>query len=311
MSTIMLTDLKTDATFHSEDFNVADKYSWTLTDPRYRAKNGVPYIELVEYEQDLSTLYAQLYYWYGQVKDFSQLTNSVNPYADLYHALPTGVTFRLPYFDDYDHMISQTWEKTKGLMNNPIASKTLNLASNAAKLFKLAPGTSVNQPQVWSGAGNADYSIDFMLFNTLSPDDIKRNLIFKRRIQMSTLHDQRTALLASPPAIFTVKIPGVRYSPAAVIAQLSVTNVGQINMIPVNGVTMAIPDAWAFNIRITELIPESRQLMKDATELVPKITAITEEAPPDIPAATAGEGDAFVGPPRPLTGPPVPSRLGT
>ena len=290
MSTIMLTDLKTDATFHSEDFNVADKYSWTLTDPRYRAKNGVPYIELVEYEQDLSTLYAQAYHWATQIKTL--LGDASNPYADLYHALPTGVTFKLPYFDDYDHMISQTWEKTKGLMDNPIASKMLKLAGNAAKMFQLAPGTSVNQPQVWSGAGNADYSVNFLLFNTVSQTDIEKNLIFKRRLQMSTLHDQRTALLASPPAIFTVSIPGIRYSPAAVIQQLSIINVGQINMIPVKGVVVAIPDAWAFNIRITELIPESRQLMKDATELVPKITAITEEAPPDIPAATAGEGDA-------------------
>ena len=137
-----------------------------------------------------------------------------------------------------------------------------------------------------------------MLFNTLSEEDTKKNLIFKRRLQMSTLHDQRTALLASPPAIFQVRIPGVRYSPAAVIAQLSIINVGQINMIPVDGVTMAIPDAWGFNIRIAELIPESRQLMMAAANNT-IVRAITDRAPPEIPEATAGTGDASVGQPEP------------
>jgi hypothetical protein len=245
------------------DYNIVEHYPWTISQNR----SDVPYILLTEYEQDVSTLWTQLYYWYNAAKDMTEeFTKSNNPYKDLYHARPTKITYKLPYFQEYDHFISQTWEKNKGLFNHPVVADLLGMVGNVAKFFKAAPGVSVNQPQVWSGASNASYNIRFILFNTINTDknnplsDIIKNKKFKRRLQMSTLHDQRTAILASPPAIFEVKIPGIRYSPAAVINQLSVTNLGQMNLIDGENV----PDAYVFDIQITELIVESRQILNDA-----------------------------------------------
>jgi len=274
MSTLLLTDLKNDKTYSEgdDDFDVVANYAWTTTPSNLRF--NVPYINLREFEIDIANLYAQLIYWYTSIKEIANnpaITSSSNPYANLYHAKETGVVYRLPYFETYDHLITQTWEKTKGLMKFPIAEKILNLYSLAAKAFQLAPGTSVNQPQIWSGVGLASYTVRFVLFNTIQSGrnqysaEIIRNQKFKWRLEMSTLHDQRTAILSAPPAIFEVFIPGVRYSPAAVISQLNVSNLGQINLLKndITGKYENIPDAYEFVIQITELISESRQILDD------------------------------------------------
>ena len=258
-------------------FDVVNNYPWTLSDKANR--QNVPFIQLTEYEQDVATLYAQLAYWTSNLKP-SDVGRSINPYENLYHALPTGAIFILPYFEDYDHQIGQSWEKTKGIADYAIADKVLQIAGNIAKALQLAPGTTVNQPQVWKGPSNANtYTINFKLFNTNNADDITRNMTLKRRLQMSTLHDQRTAILSSPPAIFEVNIPGIRYSPAAVISQLNVNNIGQINLIKGENV----PDAYEFNIQILELITESRQILDaSVTGDHTKVRAITKIPPPTI-----------------------------
>lgn len=151
---------------------------------------------------------------------------------------------------------------------------------NISKVLGMAPGTYINQPRVWSGSQDATYMVKFLLFNTLAVADIKRNAILKRRLQMSTLHDQQSVIMASPPALFEVEIPGVRYSPAAVISNLAVNNVGQINYI--DGVN--VPDAYEIQITITELITESRQILNDSwySGTAHKIRAISSSPLPII-----------------------------
>lgn len=275
---IKLEDLHKDSVYKDKNsnkiFDVVDNYAWTLTEKANRS--SVPYIEMIEYEQDVSTLYAQLVYWSNNLKISDG--SSINPYENLYHALPTGTRFILPYFEQYDHNIGQAWEKTKGIADFAVIDKLLQVAGNVAKALQLAPGTTVNQPQVWKGPSNANtYTISFKLFNTNDELDIAKNQVLKRRLQMSTLHDQRSAILSSPPAIFEVNIPGIRYSPAAVISQLTVSNLGQMNNIKGEN----IPDAYEFNIQILELITESRQILNASVHNdFAKVKAITDKTQP-------------------------------
>lgn len=249
-----------------KDFNIVDDYAWTLT-PTDR-RNKPPYIELIEHEQTLSNLYAQLEYWYTAWNPTDE-----NPYENLYAAKETGTKFKLPYFEEYDHNIGQNWEKTKGAADFSSVDKVLNVASNIAKALQIAPGTTINQPQIWNGSAANSYTISFTLFNTIDSVESEKNIRFKRRLIMSSLHDQRSAILSAPPALFKVIIPGIRYSPAAIISQLSITNVGQINNI--NGEN--IPDAYLFNVQILELITESRQIYNASSQLnYNKITAFTK-----------------------------------
>jgi hypothetical protein len=297
-SSMELKNLKKDGSYkygenNNDLFDVVMDYAWTLTNKSNRQK--VPFIQMIEYEQDVSTLYAQLAYWTSALKP-SDTGKNINPYENLYHALPTGAMFRFPYFEDYDHSIGQAWEKTKGLADFAIADKLLNLAGNIAKALQIAPGTTVNQPQVWKGPSNANsYNITFKLFNTNNEEDISKNITLKRRLQMSTLHDQRSSILSSPPAIFEVSIPGIRYSPAAVISQLIVSNVGQMNLW--NGAN--VPDAYEFNIQILELVTESRQILDSSISGdYNKVKAITNQKSPEAEEALSSN----VGTVNPQTG---------
>jgi hypothetical protein len=153
-------------------------------------------------------------------------------------------------------------------------------AANILKLAQAAPGVSVNQPQSWSGAGNSEYTITFQLFNTIKKESILQNIQLINRLVASTLHDQRTAILSSPPAIFEVTIPGIRYCPAAVIQQCVTDNIGQINQMSIEGLPskVNVPDAYSVTLRITELIVESRQIFNAAvTNDFTKVKAISQE----------------------------------
>jgi hypothetical protein len=265
-------------------YNIVQDYPWTNTPSTNRT--DVPVIILKEYEQDVCTLWAQIAYWIDNLK-LNELEASENPYKSLYHAIETKAEYILPYFETYDHNISQDWQKTKGVANYSLAETALNIFSAIEKFRKIAPGTSINQPQVWSGSGAATYTVNFTLFNTgLASDQkslndiIRKNLNFKRRLLMATLHDQRTAILSSPPALFEVLIPGIRISPAAVISQLTVSNIGQMNQLTdINNIEEIFPDAWEFNIQITELISESRQILNAVQNgRIEPVRAIVEQA---------------------------------
>lgn len=271
MSQISLIALNGKLGFTTNMYNVVEEYCWTLTPAAQRKnlKDQIPYITLTEYEQDLANMYAQLNYFYTQgsktfeAGKFLTLAGTTeNPYDKLYSAKPTGTMFKLPYFEGYDHNISQTWADNQGLLKYKAVETLVGIVQNLALATQTAPGVNLNKPKIWSGGGNmVSYPIKFTLFNTAGTktDDqiVKRNQELKRRLQMSTLHDQRTSILTSPPALFEVNIPGIRRCPVAVISNLTISNVGQMNIIG----TDIIPDAYEFTITIQELVTESRQIL--------------------------------------------------
>lgn len=232
-------------------YNIVKDYAWTLSQSYTRI--DVPFIELIEYEQSACTLWAQLSRFAYSVNQPAD----TNVYKDLYFSKPTGTRFRLPYFEPYNHMVSQSWAEAKGMYDYSLVEKASQAYVNYQKMQKTTVGANINLPRMWSGAQAISYTVNFHLFNTTgNAKDIADNQTFKDRLIMSTLHDQRGIILASPPALFEVIIPGVRACPVAVISQLSINNIGQMNMID----NKIVPDAWEFNITIQELITESRQL---------------------------------------------------
>lgn len=244
-------------------YNIVNDYAWTLS-PSF-TRIDAPYIELREYEQSTCTLWAQLSRFIYSVKQ----PDNANVYKDLYFSKPTGTIFYLPYFEPYNHMISQSWTESKGMYDYSLIEKASQVYVNYQKMRQTAVGANINLPRMWSGSQAITYTVNFHLFNTTgNAKDIKDNQTFKDRLVMSTLHDQRGIILASPPALFEVVIPGIRACPAAVISQLSINNIGQMNMID----KKIVPDAWEFNITIQELLTESRQIydasMKDNLEPV-------------------------------------------
>lgn len=261
-------------------YDIVKDYKWSLNNGNLNAlsesqsatqKNNVPIIELIEYEQDVAGLYAQLSYWYRVASNRNNSATGRDVYKGLYSANPTDTKFILPYYEDYHHLITQRWAKNKGLFSFSTLDKGMKALSMVKQALGAA-GTYVNQPQVWEGISEASYTISFYLYNTdeinvesykngISNSDYVKNKMFIDRLIMSTLHSQETSIEILPPALFEVNVPGIRYSPAAVINSLIVTNIGQINALPIEGGSnINVPDAYQISIGISELISESRQI---------------------------------------------------
>lgn len=242
-------------------FDVVNNYNWTYT--KLRKNLNIPYIELLEYEQDSATLYAQLAYWRDAVSSGLGIgDNDGNPYKNLYHAKPTGTRFILPFFEQYHANTEQAWNVNTGLGNFLDFAKVMKAISVVNQSANFSPGVKTNQPRVWEGSEPASYAVNFTLFNTIGGDaEILKNLQFTRRIRLSTLHSQQNAVLAVPPAMFEISIPGIRFSPASVIKNVIITNLGQMNLMSVDKNMCNIPDAYGITINIQELIVESREIM--------------------------------------------------
>ena len=277
-------------------FDVVRDYYWTFTPPANRI--DIPYAYLIEYEQDQSTLYAQIAYWGKGVAGL--VTSDDNPYNNLYHAIPTGTTFILPYFEADHARTNPSWTVKGGLLDFTSFDGLSKFVTRATSVAGLAPGVAINQPKMWDGSQPYQFTINFTLFNTFpSPtnnrtDIINQNLQLTQRLRMSALHSQENIVLALPPAIFEVYIPGIRYSPAAHISQLEIKNIGQMNAMMVNGVWCNVPDAYSVSITITELITESRQILNASiggnSTTFGKVQAITQFSNTEITNAPVKNG---------------------
>lgn len=275
-------------------YNIAIDYPWTFTPPDLRDKLEIPTIIMTEFEQDANALYSQLTFWKEQAMSSFRnptgprirfLTNtSANPYDAMYHAKPTGLTYIFPFFDPYHTRVNPKWGEGGGLLNNETFKNILrglgdvvSLAGSAGE--NSAPGLFLNKPKQWTGAEPAIYTLQFTLFNTI-PDqkDYTANDAFLKRLRMSVSHSQVNLMLALPPALFTVNIPGVRYSPAATIIGLNIENIGQINQLTNNNKSINVPDAYRVQMTISELIVESRQIIQAVmNNEYSKVTAISDK----------------------------------
>lgn len=265
----------------SIDGDIINSYPWTPTPKTVQGKIGIPYISMDEYELQGSYFLQSIKYWLSQIAN----TESEDPYYGLYHGKSTGTTFRFPYYSSYHHIINNHWTTTTGLggfINTFLQDPTV-----AAIGGLFVPQLGIEVPQAYQNADKAAYNFSFFLFNTFEVQDseqqikIDNNRKLIDRLIFATLQDKRTSITTYPPCIYTVSIPGIRYSPAAVINNLQVENVGHIGK---DQKGMITPDAWKITISIQELITESRIIFDAASKSYggdPKIRAIVD-TPSDI-----------------------------
>jgi len=281
------------------------KYKWRediITDP-----TEIPRIELIEYELTNNALYSFSVRLQEQYKSLTSSDDSANnPYAGLYSGLPTGVFYKFPFFSPTVANSQTTWNETGQLAQTEAANTIIdsaiglfNTGINAASdLGNVSPTINQPKPMVWAGTSNGTVQFEFYLLNTNTGSE---RLWFNHwklitYLRLSVLHNQRNAVFAVPPSIFTMNIPSVRYSPACYISNLSIDQLGHITPYTAltkvaNGLTdqqlaqdeLYIPDAWKVNITIQDLLPLSRQIIKHGlfkNGSKKSIVAI-KEAPPE------------------------------
>lgn len=224
----------------------------------------MPYIELVEYQPTASAFVNQA----NRVSKAGELLVSDTKlvFQNLYQARATGYVYILPYLKDYHHQISNNWQEGQGML--PVVSDLVDLVVKINKI--MTPAAGFIYPKVYAGANENIYDVNFSLINTAplgaSEDQaisvIHQNKAFLEILIRQNLHRQSSTVIMAPPCLYTVYIPGIRYSPAAVVNSILVQNRGTVN----NWGNYHVPDAWDVTIQIRELVSEYRAIYKDALQ---------------------------------------------
>lgn len=290
-------------------------YAWTAS-PRGVARAEIPVIEFDELELDLSSLITSaLYKLRGGIENLAALGNNIdevkdkilgtakslnintqtlentvtsdplNPYAGMYAASPTGWRYVAPYLEGLNQQISNSWgDDTSNVLNSSLGSALKDIGTQAENYLNMtnlaniaAPGSYAEKVKFFNPGDSDSYTIRFPLLNTLEFDDIVKNWELCYLLTYQNLPNRRSVNLLDPPSIYRVTIPGVRQSPAAYIANLSIMHVGAIRNMLIHGKIKPIPEAYLISITFKDLINNSRNLFKYALDNQ-QVVATTEVA---------------------------------
>lgn len=258
------------------DINVIENCEWAVFDGNSIAKKEVPYIKLEEY-QPVGDQFS------NRANDFEKLKNfeDGSPYEKTYKADPTGNVYVFPFFTTEMRSKSNSWAQDTrltelanatvgGLVDkfmNPAAKLVAQRAAGVYADTVYGASLGIEYPKMWQGSdAGATYSFDFYLFNTVSQEKIIDNWNLTYLLSYNNSYHRRSILLQDAPVLYSVKIPGVRSSPAAAMKELKIDMVGQIRSIeglaglpsPCN-----IPEAYHISITMEDLFVESRKLLSD------------------------------------------------
>lgn len=291
--------------------DVINDFSWTLS-PKSSRKN-VPYVELVEYQQNAGQLIASVLYFlriYATTNSFDQLIQAPKDPGDIYRlkyiAEPTGFRYKMPYFapkkstrttnfgyEDGQNPFSgaiELGEYASGVGERVKGGSTIRkMFSYAAEIGAggeaiiglantLVPGKfQLEHPKSWTGTEEGEYTFTFDLFNTGSVNDViqNRNLCYILTYQNSPA--RRNFALTDPTCIYSVSIPDVVDMPAAYISGLEITNLGNTRVVKSDGFNSGngfiIPEAYRITITLTSLFMPTRNIMQ-GMDKGNKVTAI-------------------------------------
>lgn len=288
-----------------DEGNVVDLYNWSASLSPL-ARKEVPYIEITEFQQNLSSITQSLNYFASTVDKSLGDGGTSDPYAGLYGISSTerGNTYKFPYLNNYHHNITNSWGENKGVIGSSIKA----LSEAITSIAKIAyPSAGIEGQKTWEGSTPATYNFTFHLLNTINPKkDIKKNTKLIHALINNNLLDKMDFVALRPPAICQVWIPGVRAVNVAVMNNINIQNIGQMNRMSVDGKLIMVPDAYEITINIQELLTESRQIwdgglaggvvfsttegelgFKDpGNQLARRVTSLVPVEVPPLPAAT-------------------------
>jgi hypothetical protein len=283
------------------NLDVVRDYKWGVNTPSQAYISQVPVIKLKEYQPQNGPMAETILYSTGvlvgavemgatelgaiannakkYMKDNMKAAREINrdkAYKKMYSGTFTGNFYTLPYFSTYNHSISNNWGDAELLGAKLIGSKVDGKQSESGFGIKdfasLATNAYIAIPKrkEYNGLGDVSYEFSFQLYNTLGGTRketdaiIYKNFSFLYTLQHNNMPDKLSFATLLPPVIYSVEIPGVRYSPAAYISTLVIENIGQVNRVPmtIDGETIEVnvPDAWNVQIVLTEMLAESRNI---------------------------------------------------
>lgn len=157
----------------------------------------------------------------------------------------------------------------------------------------------LDKPHIWSSSQPRVYNVTFPLYNTnpYKPDKpeetISRNWELCYLLTYQNLYNKKNLFTGKPPVFYSVNIPGVYYTKAAYVSNITVLNIGNIrNMfLPIgnsstasSGVGQAnfqavnVPDAYVVTMTLVDFFMPSRNFL-DTVNNQSKRVEVTKSGP--------------------------------
>jgi hypothetical protein len=288
--------------------NVTKDYPWTVS--QY-AKLNAGRVLLKEYQVLESTIKRQALYYINGLELFASgratsifgTTDILAPYKELFPKdKPTGFVYDMPYFSEINFEVNtDPWvsldvlEQTKeaasqigsvlpSLVSGPLQTVSDLLQAGLGAQMSLAyPKVGImDRPKLWQSHDPRTINIVFPLYNTLAPDDWKKNRLLCELLVNQNLYNKRDFITSVPPVFYEVLILGQHYSYAACVTNITIYNKGNIRQINEKasdisfgqgsrqaGVgTFNVPDVYEVNIQLTDMVIPSKnqfQSIQDPT----------------------------------------------
>lgn len=265
------------------------KMAWTLTPASGRI--DVPTMYLTEFQQNVGQLISSVIYYTKAVTNIANGTDGIitgasndeNIYQYKYFAIPTGFSYKIPYFNPMKtsktnaFSLENSQNPFSGLLDIVGKSSVFKSVMGGKGLLgsaligaglavgladSILPGKiNLENPQSWSASTVADYSVTWDLYNGGTVEDIinNRNLAYILSYQNSPA--RRSAFIVDPPVIYSMYIPDVISMPACYVSSINITNLGNTRQMQLNGVNRVIPEGYRFNLTFKSLLMDTRNIM--------------------------------------------------
>lgn len=213
----------------------------------------------------------------------NELQGVLAPYDGLYFTENTGWTYNIPYFDNTNNSVLNSFGDLEGIGGATVAAGA-GVVQDFAQLYNLSkPGTYIEKTKMYKFEDGGDtITFEFPLINTANAtfDDVVKNwqLLFLLVYQNRPSRISRDII--EPAVLYEALIPGVKYTPFAYIERLDVEFVGSrrtmvlpIPQLTSSGRTLSIvnaknegfetivPDAYRVTITLKSLLAETRNFM--------------------------------------------------
>ena len=128
-------------------------------------------------------------------------------------------------------------------------------ATATTALKGMYPLVGINdRPRVFTAHSERTISIEFPLYNTLTPDAWIKNHTFIYKLMSQNLYSKRDFITGLPPVFYRVHVPYQYFCFAACVTKIDVQNLGNVRLMYDS---YPVPDAYQVSISLQEMLVPS------------------------------------------------------
>lgn len=202
------------------------------------------------------------------------LLRDLKSYAGIYFTEETGFQYALPYFNDHNFSVQNSWASTaqiQGPLGGAVATGMEIFDQAAAAINIMQPGTFIERPKYFQYPEEGkSITVTFPLLNTVIksanrlPYQQNYELLWMLAYQNKPYRTSFSRIL--PSKIYTLTVPGQDFFPYCYISNMKVDFVGTRRNLPVtlptnDTIDTVIPEAYRVSLTFTSLLADVANMM--------------------------------------------------